>query len=237
VSFVCRRTEHYFRSGRHESKSGHLTGTRRLQIVGGLLLTLGPVLVHANQFGQWFLGMTPLQSRDLLWWPLTLVILLYIVGVERLPLSSIGIRKPTWLTPAIGVAVALVMLYAMGPLIDMAVAHFIPQSNASSAPAGAIAATPLWYRVLLVTRASLSEEIIFRGYVIQRIEELTGSRILAAAVSVAAFAYAHFAYWGWVPLISVSIGGLVLALLYIWRRDLIANMIVHFVFDGLQLFF
>ncbi|MGD0145076.1 MAG: CPBP family intramembrane glutamic endopeptidase, partial [Rhizomicrobium sp.] len=96
----------------------------------------------------------------------------------------------------------------------------------------AISNTPLWYRVLLVTRGGVGEEIVFRGYMIERVEELTGSRVLAGAVSVVVFTLAHLAYWGLAPLVFVSIAGLVLTLLYQWRRDLWANIFVHWVTDA-----
>jgi membrane protease YdiL (CAAX protease family) len=58
---------------------------------------------------------------------------------------------------------------------------------------------------------------------------------LAALISLAVFTVAHLAYWGWMPLIGVSVAGLVLTVLYLWRRDLAANMIAHFVIDAAPL--
>ena len=34
----------------------------------------------------------------MLWWALVIIVLLFILLVERLPLSSIGFRRPTWKT-------------------------------------------------------------------------------------------------------------------------------------------
>ncbi|MHB8529120.1 MAG: CPBP family glutamic-type intramembrane protease, partial [Caulobacteraceae bacterium] len=65
----------------------------------------------------------------------------------------------------------------------------------------------------------------------------TGSRTAGMAASVAAFTAAHFSYWGAAQLIPVALGGLVLALLYLWRRDLACNMITHFLTDGSGFFF
>jgi membrane protease YdiL (CAAX protease family) len=76
------------------------------------------------------------------------------------------------------------------------------------------------------------EEILFRGYMIEKIRQLTGSAVLAVAVSVLTFTGAHYAGWGVVQLIPVFGAGVILALLYMWRRDLPSNMLAHFLTDG-----
>ena len=87
-----------------------------------------------------------------------------------------------------------------------------------------------------MTRAAVSEEILFRGYPIPRIEELTGrtslSTALAAAVSWIAFTIAHLGSWGWAQLIVAGYGGAILTALYVWRRDLWCNILAHFIADG-----
>ena len=97
--------------------------------------------------------------------------------------------------------------------------------------------TPYLYKIVLVTRASVAEETTFRGYAIERIQELSGSRPIAGIVSLAVFTAAHLSYWGVVPLIGVAAAGAVLTLLYMWRRDLISNIIGHFTIDAAQLLF
>jgi membrane protease YdiL (CAAX protease family) len=212
------------------------SSSSRLVIVIGLVLTLGLVLLKGNQFGETYLGLTPLQGRDLFWWSLLIATVLYIVLVERRPISSIGIRRPTWKTPAFGVGLAVV-LFAIDPAIAWLLTQFHLNPEAGSGSASALAATPLWYRIILLLRAAIAEEVIFRGYAIERIEELTASRILAVLVPTAMFAYAHFAYWGLVPLAAIGAAGLVLSLFYLWRRDLVANMIAHFIVDAVALLF
>jgi membrane protease YdiL (CAAX protease family) len=93
-------------------------------------------------------------------------------------------------------------------------------------------ATPFWYRFMLVTRAAVSEEILFRGYPIERLEELTRSRFAAGTISWAAFTIAHLSAWGFPQLLVAGSGGIILTVLYIWRRNLPANMIAHGVADG-----
>ena len=96
----------------------------------------------------------------------------------------------------------------------------------------AVKASPLWFRILLVTRAAVFEEAYYRGFAIERLAEITGFRWLAGLISLAGFTFAHLSYWGWSHLIIAAFGGAVLTGLYLFRRDLGANMIAHFVTDG-----
>ena len=81
-------------------------------------------------------------------------------------------------------------------------------------------------------RAAVTEEILFRGYLIEKVRQLSRSTVLAVIVSVAAFICAHLRGWGPVHLIAVGGGGVVFALLYVWRRDLPSNMFGHFLADA-----
>jgi hypothetical protein len=81
-------------------------------------------------------------------------------------------------------------------------------------------------------RAAVHEELFYRGFAIERLAEITGLLWLAGLISVVAFTYAHLSYWGWAHLIVAGYGGLVLTVMYLWRRDLASNMIAHFLTDA-----
>ena len=89
-----------------------------------------------------------------------------------------------------------------------------------------------WYRVLLVLRAAVVEEILYRGYLIEKVRPLSGSTGLAAIVSISVFAFAHLRGWGPAHLMAVGAGGAIFAFLYICRRDLLSNMFAHFLSDA-----
>lgn len=182
-------------------------------------------------------SMPRLLEREAIWWACAAVILLWLRFAERLPFRSIGFRRPTWKTFVFGF-VAFVMLIA---ILVLEYAVLVPmlhiQSDRTEAVRQSILNTPLWYRIVSVLRAAVVEEILFRGYLIEKVQQLTGSTVLAVVVSVAAFSYAHLAGWGVVHLIPVAAGGLVLAMLYVWRRDLPSNILAHFLVDGAGFFF
>jgi membrane protease YdiL (CAAX protease family) len=171
-------------------------------------------------------------TREAVWWIYAAAALLWLTFAERLPLSSIGLRFPTWKTflfATVGAAaVLLVFILHMGVIVRV----FHLDTTTVIAQQRMILSRPYWFRVLLVLRAAVVEEMLFRGYIIEKVRQLTGSAVLAIAVSVLAFTWAHFAGWGLVQLIPAFGAGVVLALLYVGRRDLPSNMLAHFLSDG-----
>ena len=198
----------------------------------GLLLTLafgllpiGSWLIHGNSIGQ-------LLARDAIVWGCAVIILLWLTLVERLPLSSIGFRGANWKGIVFGIVTAIVITAIMVIQFTVIIPMFHLSTAAIVARQQAIMHTPYWYRVQLVLRAAFTEEILFRGYLIEKVRQLFKSTTLAVIVSVAAFTYAHLRGWGPVQLISVCGAGIVLALLYVWRKDLPSNMLAHFLSDA-----
>ncbi len=168
--------------------------------------------------------------REVVFWALTLVLLAYILLVERRPLSSIGLERPNWKTATFGVLGALVMVGGMA-FIYMVVYPALGLS-ASEPGMAAVTALPFWLRVLIVLRAAVFEEMYFRGFAIERLTDILGSRWGAAAISFVAFTVEHLGYWGWAHLMIAGFGGVILTGLYLWRRDLGANMIAHLLTDA-----
>ena len=171
-------------------------------------------------------------SREAIWWLYATAVLLWLGLVEQLPISSIGLRRPTWKSLVFAVlgAVALVFVFAIHFGVIVRIFHL--DAAAAMEQQRIILSRPYWYRVILVLRAAVVEEILFRGYIIEKVRQLTGSGSLAIALSVLAFTCAHFAGWGLVHLIPVFCSAIILALLYVWRRDLPSNMLAHFLTDG-----
>ena len=200
--------------------------------VGGLLFALLASLVPV---GHWIApGETlgALLSREALWWLYAVALLVWLRRAERLPLRSIGLRPPTGQTVGLGLLglVVLLAVFVVHFAILIPKLHLDP--SGAAAERNVILATPFWFRVGLVLRAAVVEEIIFRGYLIEKVRQLTGSTAAAVLVSVAAFTLAHLSKWGAVHLIPVFGTAVVLALLYVWKRDLGANMLAHFLIDG-----
>lgn len=206
-----------------------MTGTRRVQIIVGLLIALALPFAHLGELGMRYAGLGPLWSGEVLWWVLFALILAYVLIVERKPLSSIGYRTPGVWDIVLGIVAAFVSVMGIGFLF----AVVLPALHLSFAhKMGTLLSTPFFFRALLVTRAAFVEETAFRGYGFERITELTGSKLLAALVTFALFTLAHYSGGGLAQVLIAAWGGLVLTVLYVWRRNLWANILCHWLTDG-----
>lgn len=207
-----------------------MTKLRRIQIIIGLLLTLGAGLLPLGAWGRTYSGLGRLVGNEVLWWVAVVIILLYVAFAERRPFASIGFRKPTILDLVLAVIAGILMVAGIVFIYSSVFPALHLKMNAATMRS--LLETPFWYRLMLVTRAAVAEEVLFRGYPIERICELTASRWLAALVTWAAFTYAHLSSWGAAQLIVAGYGGVILTVLYLWRRNLWANMLAHWVADG-----
>ncbi len=178
-------------------------------------------------------SMPALMGREALFWAEGALVLVWLRFVEKRPLGSIGLRPPTWKTLGYGLLTAFALILVFVVHFGFLVPHFHLDGEHAGAVRNVILARPLWYRVLMVFRASVVEEILYRGYLIEKVREISGSAVLALLVSVAAFTCAHISGWGAVQLIPVAAGGLIFALFYVWKRDLPSNMLAHFITDGI----
>ena len=94
-------------------------------------------------------------------------------------------------------------------------------------PEGIIERIAAAFMVLII---AVSEETIFRGYLILRFKSITGSAVFAVIISSIIFSIGH-GYEGLDGVIIVGIMGTVFALIYLWRKSLIAPIVMHFMQD------
>jgi membrane protease YdiL (CAAX protease family) len=84
--------------------------------------------------------------------------------------------------------------------------------------------------IVLVAVVAVSEEIIFRGYLLLRFSHLLPGLGGAVLLSAVVFSIGH-GYEGTAGVVTVGVTGLMLALVYLWRRSLVAPMVMHFLLD------
>jgi uncharacterized protein len=168
-------------------------------------------------------------GRELLVWALAALVLLWVTQVERLPLASIGLRRLdrkslrlAFLAGALVSAVMVIWLWVVLPRLGIPGPERVRQG---------ILAQPLWFRISLVARSAVTEEIVFRGFAMERIAFLTRSRRAALGLSAIAFALAHLRGWGAAQLVPTALAGLIFGVLYLYRRNLAANIVAHFFTD------
>jgi len=210
--------------------------TRRGATILGLFLALVvPLLLGPGGFLKHFIGESGTEGvlmREGVFWGLAVLVLLVLVFGEGRKLSDIGFRRPRWSTLIWGVAI-VVLGFFVQPLDQ-----WLLRAMHGSFPEQALdkfAGLPAWVLALIVVRAAVVEEILYRGYAIERVAALTGSRILAVLIPSAAFVIAHMQTWG-VAYAIAFVGPLALIMsgMYLWRRDIGVNMIAHFLTDAMS---
>ena len=78
---------------------------------------------------------------------------------------------------------------------------------------------PAWLLLVMVLTASVTEELLFRSYPIERLARLTGKRWPGALLSLAAFVAFHLHGWNLGHVVGVVLPlGAVMTGLYLWRR-------------------
>ena len=156
---------------------------------------------------------------------LTGLVLWLVTARERLPLSSIGlrfdrigrslIRGVLLAVVCLAVAIGCVLLYR-----SLGIAY-------GEGP-GISRAIPV--TVLTVMRAGIAEEVLYRGFAIERLQALTGNRRVAAGVPLILFAAFHYRQ-GLAGIGIAFLLGAILTVFYLWKRDLLANIFGHFLTD------
>jgi membrane protease YdiL (CAAX protease family) len=163
--------------------------------------------------------------REVVILALTGLLLWIVVKGERLPLSSIGLsfdRPGRSLLRGLGLL--LVIFAAVVAILAAYSALGIKYGE------GGRIAPSLWVTLLTVFRAGLSEEILYRGFGLERLETLTGNKWLAAGIVILLFAAFHYRQ-GLAGVFIALVLGTILTAFYLWKRDLLAAIIAHFLVD------
>ena len=87
---------------------------------------------------------------------------------------------------------------------------------------------------VLVAVVAVAEETIFRGYLLLRLQALLRGPALAVLLSSVIFSLGH-GYEGSAGLATVGVMGAVFAVIYLWRRSLVAPIVMHFLQDFLSI--
>ena len=203
--------------------------------IAGLVVALGaPLAYHLAVEPLLLEPRLAIEVRALLGYTIMWVLAAAVIGLtvawERLPVTSIGLRPlPARLTLlAIGIGVLLSLLV---PVLSHA-AHTLAQTG-ERALVQVAASVPVTVLILGIITAAVTEEVLFRGYALERLQQLTGRWWLAGLISVGAFTVIHLPGWGVAHALGVVLPlGVALTVLYIWKRNLPFVILIHLVIDA-----
>lgn len=86
--------------------------------------------------------------------------------------------------------------------------------------------------LILVSVVAVAEETVFRGYLLLRFCAISRNSAYGVLWSSLVFALGH-GYEGTAGLATVAVIGALLACIYLWRRSLVASIVIHFLQDFL----
>ena len=204
------------------------TSTRSWTYAGLAISLLGiPAIVTAQRL----LPPDPTASsgivvRELAILAVTAFVLWIVVSRERLPLSSIGLRFDR-IGRSIGWGLGLAV--AAFAILLACLAGFSALDIRYGEGASISRALPVTF--LAVLRAGISEEVLYRGFALERLQSLTGSKWIAAAVTLVLFAAFHFRQ-GAAGVFLAFVLGVLFTAFYLWKRDLLAIITGHFLVDS-----
>jgi membrane protease YdiL (CAAX protease family) len=167
-------------------------------------------------------------------WTYAAVVLGIALFAERRALASIGLYRPTIGTVLWGLAGAVGILI-LGALPSFVIYDVLHHRNRSVAEVEALVRGSLVYALCLALRAGVVEELLYRGLAIEQLTVLTGRRWFAALSATVAFVLVHAVRFGLLQLVPVAAASFGFAALYLWRRNLLVNMIAHFLIDAVAL--
>lgn len=114
---------------------------------------------------------------------------------ERQSLSSIGVQPLRWQSVIWGFSLAAFFIFLFAPAADWMLGRL--QLGSFDIGIAKHSGLPVWYLIIAVVVGGVGEEILYRGYAVERIAMLTGSYWIGGAVSVLIFGIAHVSMWGW----------------------------------------
>ncbi len=204
----------------------------RLPTLVGLLIVLGLPLVSVIIGSAFIASGASIIDRALNGigrsWIIVALLLIVVFAWEKQPLTSIGLRqmaRQDWRWTMIAWGIGGISFWITGPLLTRL------GLSTTTTGIGTIAQLPIWLRIAVVATAGFTEEILFRGYAIERLTSLTGNPKLAGAIAWLAFTLVHLPAWGIGGTIQIGLWAAIATALYVVRRNLPANILMHVLND------
>lgn len=169
-------------------------------------------------------------ERDIIFkWVRSIGLILLVVLWERKPLSSIGLKRVSWQDIFVVIG-AYFLVFLIGHFLDIVLPKRLPSDVQL-----ATMLFPFPLRAAMVLTAAVTEEIESRGFLIERLEAITGSTSISAGVAFFVFLLQHATSWGIAHAVRTALWTTVLIGVYLWRRNLLACISLHLLADGTAL--
>jgi CAAX protease family protein len=192
----------------------------------GLAISLFAIVAIRNVFVFFMPEITFASAvlKEALIWVSAAALIVIIRRGEHLPMRSIGLGTARWWKSILwGFIIAVVSAVVVGALAYLTGYGHGPGS-------AAFEKLPLWLITAIVFRAGVVEELFYRGYAIERLRMIGLGRFWSVAIPLVIFSLGHWS-GGAANILIAFAASLILTAFYLWRRDLLANMIGHGLVD------
>jgi membrane protease YdiL (CAAX protease family) len=165
----------------------------------------------------------PTVGTVLQWLPAVFVLGVTLRWEDR-SLRSLGLRRPEPVDLAYLLAATVLgflALAATGPLVESLGLAQSDRTGLGVREAGVGVA------LMRAVTVGVVEELLYRGYAIERLAEYTDSVLLAGALSWGVFTVAHAATWQAGDLLQIALAALVFTGVYVRRRSLFPVVGAH----------
>jgi membrane protease YdiL (CAAX protease family) len=172
---------------------------------------------------------------NLVFLPLSAILILAWVALSRTPWREIGFVRPkSWmLTIGVGIFFGVAFKFLMKSIV-MPLFGADPINQAYHYLAGNRAAIPATLYLMIVV-AGFGEETFFRGYLFERLGKLLGTgavaKILIVLITSVFFGLGHYANQGLTGVEQATIVGLVYGTIFALTGRIVLLMIAHAAFD------
>lgn len=173
---------------------------------------------------------------------LAVMLLVYFVFRNGVAPARLGLRRGQWLSQCAWGGAALAGVYValvVGVAMVLVIVGIFPQAAGDMERRveflEAFPSLRLGPMLVLLIAVAIHEEIIFRGLLLPLLRRVSGSWVVAVAVSSLLFAALHIPGQGLLGAMQVLGVAVALSLFFLASRSLLAVMLAHFLFDFAQL--
>lgn len=202
-------------------------------LVGIILALAAPLIawILDGYFRVWFDRNGKVFAGALSFWVMTAIVLLLTrfeaaaghTLSERINLKRLKLRETL-----IVLIIAFVTLFVVN-LAFVILARTIFPTEVSTAPALAL---PVPLMIFVYLTGSITEEILYRGYALERLQRMTGNWWISGLITGALFVGFHVPVYPMAHIVGYIIPAtIVLTLIYAWKRNLSHCIIFHCVLN------
>ncbi|MBS1668099.1 MAG: CPBP family intramembrane metalloprotease [Bacteroidetes bacterium] len=171
-------------------------------------------------------------------WLCLLVMALYVIKIEQTDFLIWQETKQGLLHKLLAIIILLVVLFAGMMVVNFIIIktfHFQGESTKTNHIVALFKKTK-WLMYFTAITAGIVEELLFRGYLIPRLQKFFKTAFWPIFISSALFALAHAGYGTFLQVIGPFYIGLIFAIFYNKYKNITPLIICHLTWDLLTLF-